>query len=197
MNPYSDELGLHSITNSVIDDTIIEDLETARSKMEKRSYEAIRKYCNLYTVPGFNSDTIKDSYVFRHYLIRFIEQYFELLEDQDNIVIPKIPGSEAMTISDLVQAKLELVKTIYPVSYVLDTDIPKRPRFRKVTLNFFTKVNRLLDLRYNRKEANKYLEPDSKPVSRTFTSGMRLFPEALNNAFVGVCSDLPAIMIDK
>jgi len=170
MNPYSEELGLHQLTNSVIDEAIIDDLETAREKMEKRSYEAIRKYMQLLEVPGFNSDTIKDSYTFRHFLIRFIEQYFELLEDQDNIIIPKLQGSEAMTISDLVQAKLEQVKTVYPVSYVLDTDIPKRPRFRKVTLNFFTKVNRLLEARYNR--TNIPLSTNEVKLKETVQSGL-------------------------
>ena len=142
MNPYSEELGLHKITNQAIDEVILEDLEKEIEKAKEKTVKSIFKYRDIGEVPGFNSDTLLQSPTFRNFYIGLLYRYFELCELEDSLVeIPKIPHSEVMTISDIVRGKLELVHAVYPVSFLVEKDEPKRPRFRKVNLDFFSRVN--------------------------------------------------------
>jgi len=152
MNPYSDELGLHKITNQAIDEVILEGLERDVEKAMNKTIESISRYRSIREVPGFNSDTLLDSPSFRHLYLGFLDQYFELCK-MDEIKIPSIPHSETMTISDIVSQKYDKLESAYPVTYVLNKDVPKRPRFRKVNLDFFTKVNKRLDYFYPKHNA--------------------------------------------
>lgn len=116
MNPYSEELGLHKLTNQAIDEVILEDLEKELEKAKEKTIESIFKYRDIGEVPGFNSDTLLYSPTFRNFYIGLLYRYFELCELEETLEVPKIPHSEVMTISDIVKSKFDKIYDVYPVS---------------------------------------------------------------------------------
>jgi len=152
-------LDLIDEVNDSIDKVIIAELEKKRDKAKEKTYEAIKKFRALLQVPGFHSDTIQNSPVFRSFLLSSFEKYVQLLEfnkilpsfprskDPDVMQIPLSPGLP--TVAEIVKFKFDNLATVYPATFVLDKPEPKRPRFRKVNLDFFSKVNRELAYFFN------------------------------------------------
>lgn len=138
---YGVYLDLIDEVNDAIDRVIRKDLEELLSTSREKTFATIQAYKARLTVPGFKSDTIQQSPSFRAFLISSMEQYARTFEHNE-IKIPLSPGLP--TVQKIVQFKYNNLKESFPDCNVFIEPRVQRPRFRKINLNFFTRVNREL-----------------------------------------------------
>jgi hypothetical protein len=139
-------LDLIDEVNDSIDEVIKDQLTNDLLRVKDKTFETIKSYQQLLDVPGFNSDTLQQSPTFRSFILSSFEQYTKLF-DFNEIKIPLSPGLP--TVSEIVKFKFSNLKAMYPDVDCMKEVRLQKPRFRKITLDFFSKVNRKLDSFFN------------------------------------------------
>jgi hypothetical protein len=127
--------------NSAIDKAMIEEVEQALEDARSKTMKTLEHYKNnVFTVPGFKSDSLQDSPAFRSFLISGYENATKLFTN--DLSIPRSSGLP--TINAIVKFKLSHLPQVFPVDNCLNIKRVQRPRFRSTNMEFFKRVNQYL-----------------------------------------------------
>jgi len=119
-------------------------LEDEKSRAVDRSVKTIKDYCNLLEIPGFKSDTLKQSPAFRAFVLSSFESTLKLVETNFTVSHPM----GLSNVSDIIKYKLNNLPPVFPEDNCLNLKRPQRPQFRKVNINFFKSVISNLNTAY-------------------------------------------------
>jgi hypothetical protein len=127
--------------NSAIDKAMIEEVEQALEDARLKTMKTLDNYKNnLFTVPGFKSDSLQESPAFRSFLISGYENATKLFAN--DLSIPRSNGLP--NVNAIVKFKLSHLPQVFPVDNCLNIKRVQRPRFRSTNMEFFKRVNQYL-----------------------------------------------------
>nr|UPW42193.1 MAG: putative RNA dependent RNA polymerase [Guangxi riverbank mitovirus 3] len=142
---YGVNLDIIDEVNDAIDRVILSQVEDELRRSRERTSLSLKQFKNLLEIPGFNSDMIQMLPSFRSFLLSALEQSSKNFE---TFKIPLHPTGFP-TVTEIVKWKFSHLPPVLPVDNPLVNKRVQRPRFRRINLEFFTRVNAELDDFFN------------------------------------------------
>lgn len=164
---YGVHLDLIDEVNDAIDKTLMEEVESDLEDARDKTMKTLAHYKNnVFTVPGFKSDSLQESPAFRSFLISGYENATKLFAT--DFKFPLSPGG-LPTVTAIIKFKLEHLPRVFPVDNCLAIKRVQRPRFRSTNIDFFKRVNRNLEYFFEDDSQND--QEDNKSFSQVSFNG--------------------------